>query len=371
MMSSDFIAYVAPLAVADMKKTGILASLTIAQAILESGFGTSDLAVKGKALFGIKATNWTGKKYTKKTGEYINGEYITVTADFRAYDSWAESIADHGSFLSGKPRYANLIGERDYKEACRKIKEDGYATSPTYTEKLISLIERYDLMKFDTEGEVMEKDKKVFLSAGHGGSDPGATANGLKEKDINLQTLLACKDELERHGVLVVCSRIKDENDPVSQEVKEANSSGADLAVSFHANAGGGDGFEAFYWSKSENGKKLASLGEKYVKALGQNSRGIKSGDKLSFVKNTKMTAVLFESFFLDNAKDKTIGDTVAEQKSFGVAYAKAILEYFGIEHKEEVKKLYRVQVGAYSIKANAEKLRDELRSKGYDAIIV
>lgn len=370
MMSSDFIAYVAPHASADMKRTGILASLTIAQAILESGFGTSDLAVKGKALFGIKATNWTGKTYTKRTGEYVNGEYITITADFRAYDNWAESIADHGLFLSSKSRYANLIGETDYKEACRKIKEDGYATSPTYTEKLIALIERYDLTQYDkVEVEIMEK--KVFLSAGHGGSDPGATANGLKEKDINLQTLLTCKDELERHGVKVVCSRTKDENDPVSQEVKEANASGADIAVSFHANAGGGDGFEAFYWSKDENGKKLASLGEKYVKALGQNSRGLKSGNKLSFVKNTTMTAVLFESFFLDNAKDKTIGDTVAEQKSFGVAYAKAILEYFGIEYQEEKKTLYRVQVGAYSVKANAERMRDELKSKGYDAIIV
>ena len=370
MMSSDFIAYVAPHAIADMKKTGILASLTIAQAILESGFGTSELAVKGKALFGIKATNWTGKKYTKLTGEYVDGKYITVTADFRAYDSWAESIADHGAFLSSKSRYANLIGETDYKEACRKIKEDGYATSPTYTEKLIDLIERYDLMKYDkTEVEVMGK--KVFLSAGHGGTDPGATANGLKEKDINLQTLLACKDELERHGVKVVCSRTKDENDPVSQEVKEANASGADLAVSFHANAGGGDGFEAFYWANDEKGKKLASLGEKYVKALGQNSRGLKSGNQLSFVKETKMTAVLFESFFLDNAKDKTIGDTTAEQKRFGVAYAKAILEYLGIEYKEEAGTLYRVQVGAYSVKANAEKLRDELKKKGYDAIIV
>ncbi len=370
MKSDEFIAYVGPLAVADMKKTGILASLTIAQACLESGFGTSELAVKGKALFGIKASNWTGKKYTKQTSEYVNGKYITVTADFRAYDSWSESIADHGLFLSGKSRYANLIGETDYREACRKIKEDGYATSPTYTEKLIDLIERYDLTRYDILGG-MVMEKKVFLSAGHGGKDPGATANGLKEKDINLQTLLTCKDELERHGVKVVCSRTKDENDPVSEEVKEANASGAVIAVSFHANAGGGDGFEAFYWKNDANGKKLASLGEKYVKALGQNTRGIKTGNHLSFVKNTTMTAVLFESFFLDNAKDKTIGDTVAEQKAFGVAYAKAILEYLGIEYKEETKKLYCVQVGAYAVKANAEKMRDELKKKGYDAIIV
>ena len=176
---------------------------------------------------------------------------------------------------------------------------------------------------------------KVFLSAGHGGSDPGATAYGLKEKDINLNTLLACNEVLIRHGIITVLSRTKDENDPVTDEVKEANASGAAIAVSLHANAGGGDGFEAYYWVNDNNGKKLATLGEKYVKALGQNSRGVKNGNHLYFVKNTTMTSVIFESFFLDNDKDNDIGDTVAEQKAFGVAYAKAILEYFGIAYVE------------------------------------
>lgn len=179
---------------------------------------------------------------------------------------------------------------------------------------------------------------RVFLSAGHGGSDPGACAYGLKEKDINLNILKACRDELERHKVDVVCSREKDENDSVGQEVKEANKSNADIAVSFHINAGKGDGFEAFYHTSNKNAKKLASLGEKYVKALGQNSRGLKSGNHLYFIKHTDMLAVLFESFFIDNDKDNNIGDTVAEQKKLGVAYAKAILEYLGIKYKKEEK---------------------------------
>lgn len=178
---------------------------------------------------------------------------------------------------------------------------------------------------------------KVFLSAGHGGKDPGAVAYDLKEKEINLQTLLACKKELEENGVTVVCSRTKDENDPVTDEVKEANASGADVAVSFHANAGKGDGFEAFYHTSNDDGKKLAKLTEKYVKALGQNSRGVKSGNTKAFVKNTNMTAVLVESFFVDNDKDNDIGDTVDEQKNFGVAYAKAILEYLGGSEKKVV----------------------------------
>lgn len=210
---------------------------------------------------------------------------------------------------------------------------------------------------------------KVFLSAGHGGSDSGAVANGLYEKTVNLNVLLACKSELERHGVTVICSRVKDENDPVSEEVKEANNSSADVAVSFHVNAGGGDGFEAYHHSSSKNGKRLASLCEKYVKTLGQNSRGVKTGDKLQFIKGTKMPAVLVESFFLDNIKDKKIGDTVSEHTAFGVSYARAILEYLGVAYID--KTIYRVQIGAYKNKSNAEAMQEKLKSAGFDSIIV
>ena len=103
----------------------------------------------------------------------------------------------------------------------------------------------------DTVREDDVKMAKVFLSAGHGGNDPGAVANGLREKDINLQILLACKNELERHGVDVICSRLSDANDPVVEEVREANVSKADIAVSFHTNAGKGDGSETFYFSSN------------------------------------------------------------------------------------------------------------------------
>ena len=213
---------------------------------------------------------------------------------------------------------------------------------------------------------------KVFLSAGHGGSDPGAVGNGIYEKTVNLNALLACQEELLRHGVTVVCSRTTDANDPVQEEVMEANASGADIAVSFHANAGGGDGFEAFYYSTSSKGKKLAGLCEKYVKALGQNSRGLKKGDHLYFIRKTAMTAVLVESFFVDNKTDAAIGDTLSEQRAFGVAYAKAILEYLGIAYKDNTEDtIYRVQIGAYRNKTNAELVQAALKDKGYSAIVV
>lgn len=214
---------------------------------------------------------------------------------------------------------------------------------------------------------------KVFLSAGHGGYDPGACANGLKEKDMNLNMLLACQEELIRHGVTVVCSRTTDEDDPVQAEVREANASRADLAVSFHNNAGGGDGFEGYYWAGDANGKRMVQIAQKYVNAMGQNNHGnpVKSGNHLCFVRDTTMTAVLFETAFVDSA-DRYIVDTVSEQRTFGVAYAKAVLEYFGIAYKVPTAdgKLYRVQLGAYKQKANAEKLVKELKAKGYNAII-
>lgn len=214
---------------------------------------------------------------------------------------------------------------------------------------------------------------KVFLSAGHGGNDPGAVANGLKEKDINLTTLLACNEVLVRHGVTTILSRTKDENDPVAEEVKEANASGAILAVSFHANAGGGDGFEGFYHSSNKDGKKLVTLAEKYVKEIGQNSRGAKVGDKLKFIRSTNMTAVLFESFFIDNSTDVKIGNTTQEQKLFGVAYAKAILEYLNVGYKElpASNNTYSVQVGRYKNIKNAKAMLKKVQAAGFtDAFI-
>lgn len=133
-----------PLAKADMKKTKILASLTIAQAILESGWGTSALARKSNNLFGIKGN---GKNY--KTFEYINGKRVDIVDSFKVYPDWETSVTDHSGLFLRLSRYQNLIGERDYKKACRKVYEDGYATAPNYADVLIGIIESYKLYLYD------------------------------------------------------------------------------------------------------------------------------------------------------------------------------------------------------------------------------
>ncbi len=134
-----------------MKRTKILASLTIAQAILESGWGTSALARKSNNLFGIKGN---GKNY--KTFEYINGKRVDIVDSFKVYPDWETSVADHSNLFLRLSRYQNLIGERDYKTACEKVYEDGYATAPNYTETLINIIERYKLYQYDNVNRIKQ-----------------------------------------------------------------------------------------------------------------------------------------------------------------------------------------------------------------------
>lgn len=140
----QFVDRVSVLAVADMKKSGILASLTIAQAILESGWGKSALTREKNNLFGIK-----GKGAKFKTFEYINGKRVDITDSFKVYPDWETSVTDHSALFHRLSRYHNLIGETDYKEACKKVFADGYATAPNYTQALISLIEQYRLYEYD------------------------------------------------------------------------------------------------------------------------------------------------------------------------------------------------------------------------------
>lgn len=153
----SFIETVGFMATADMKTSRILASLTIAQAILESNWGNSGLTVKANALFGIKAgSSWRGKVYSAQTQECYDGaKFTTITALFRAYGSWNESVADHSALLTGLSIYKAVIGEMDYKKACQSIYAAGYATDPSYPSKLINIIELYDLAQYDKEEKTM------------------------------------------------------------------------------------------------------------------------------------------------------------------------------------------------------------------------
>ena len=194
-------------------------------------------------------------------------------------------------------------------------------------------------MKKKTKEEKPMSKKKVFLGVGHGGSDPGAVGY-LVEKDVNLTMATACRDFLVAYGVDVKMSRTKDEDDTVMQEVAECNAFAPDLAVDVHNNSGGGDGFEVYHTIHGGTGKTLAQNIEKHVKAIGQNSRGVKtrqgtSGDYYAFIRETVAPAVICEGVFVDTKADAAQADTLAEQQAFGVAYAKGILDTLGLSYDE------------------------------------
>lgn len=137
------------LAVAEMKRAGIPASITMAQGILESRNGNSYLAKVGNNHFGIKChTDWTGKK--------IHIDDDAPDECFRKYKSVYESFIDHSNFLTRKGRYSPLfeLDPLDYKNWAKGLKKAGYATDPQYANKLISVIERYELAKFDLPGGI-------------------------------------------------------------------------------------------------------------------------------------------------------------------------------------------------------------------------
>ena len=139
----------------DGAKEGILPSITAAQAILESGWGSSELAkVPNNNLFGIKdSEDWNGEIVTVPTQEYLNGDYITVNAAFRKYASWNDSVVDHAKFFTStewrKDNYRKVVNETDYRIAAQELKNAGYATDPNYPGKLIRLIEAYKLYEWD------------------------------------------------------------------------------------------------------------------------------------------------------------------------------------------------------------------------------
>lgn len=147
---SEFIKSICRGAIEGWRKYKILPSVTIAQAILESGWGDSGLTAVSNNLFGIKANGWSGKTVEYPTKEYIDGKYISVVGTFRAYDSLNKSIEDHGAFLASNARYHNIIGETDYETVCYRLHMDGYATAPNYPETLIKIIEQYSLYKYDS-----------------------------------------------------------------------------------------------------------------------------------------------------------------------------------------------------------------------------
>lgn len=210
--------------------------------------------------------------------------------------------------------------------------------------------------------------KRIYINPGHSDTDPGAVGIeterrlNVKVSEFQRDYLLANYDCQVRMnpGTLGNLAAI----------AGDANQWGADLFVSNHFNAGGGDGYEALV--HNEDRVELGRIFEKYVVAAGQNSRGVKLRPNLAVLRLTNMPAVLNEGAFVDNGKDIIDWNEDAELEKLGIAYAQATAEALDLQRKSvEENVLYRVQVGAYREKANATAMQEKLQDAGFEAVIV
>lgn len=179
MNNQEFINLVEPIITNENKKRGypLFTSVVIAQACLETGFGTSQMMMKSHAIFGIKATkSWKGLVYNSKTKEcYNNSNFVEINACFRAYKSYEESISDYFDLICKSSRYRKALTTDTPKECITEIKKGGYATDPNYITKIMNIIERGNLTKYDKQdifsyivGKVytLQVDLKVRVGAG-------------------------------------------------------------------------------------------------------------------------------------------------------------------------------------------------------------
>ncbi|PTY75763.1 N-acetylmuramoyl-L-alanine amidase [Heyndrickxia sporothermodurans] len=229
----------------------------------------------------------------------------------------------------------------------------------------------------------------VVIDPGHGGKDPGACANGLKEKDIVLKISKYVKQYLDDlyTGHKTYLTRSTDVFLELSERADFANNKKADLFVSNHINAGGGTGFESFVYTTINGGatEKMRSAIHNEVMTVFKDfkDRGKKKAN-LAVVRETHMPATLLEHGFIDTKKDADFLKSDANLKAIAKAEAKGIAKALGLKAKskskptpkpkpstDKDKSFYKVQTGAFASKENAEKLAKELERKGYKTYIV
>lgn len=229
------------------------------------------------------------------------------------------------------------------------------------------------------KGEVI-KMVKIYLDPGHGGSDPGARGNGLVEKDLNLAIALQIRSMLlnEYEGATIRMSRTNDRTVSLSQRTSDANAWGADFFLSIHINASGGSGFESYIYpgTGSPTTTYQNIIHSEILKQVDLRDRGKKRAN-FHVLRETRMPALLTENGFIDHPADAAKLKNPQFIQALARGHVNGIVKAFGLRKKAgnsgpggEPGKLYRVQIGAYKQKANAEAMAKEARNKGFQTYI-
>lgn len=218
--SQNFIESVAQGAINGWTKYGVLPSVTVAQAILESGWGQSALSTQAHNLFGIKGS-YNGQYVTMQTREVYNGQSYYIYDNFRKYANNSESVGDHGNFLYSNSRYANLLGDQSYASVARKLQSDGYATDPSYASSLIKLVEMYNLTQLDNiafsgkQPVINNKNDYNYSNSGNADSSngyytvqSGDTLSGIALKFSTTSSKLAQLNSISNPNLIYVGQRL-------------------------------------------------------------------------------------------------------------------------------------------------------------------
>ena len=214
--------------------------------------------------------------------------------------------------------------------------------------------------------------KRVIIDAGHGGVEPGAMFNGRREKDDTLRLALAVGQILENNGVDVVYTRTTDTFDTPLEKAQIANRSGADYFVSIHRNAmpvpGTGSGVTTLVYQDEGVPAMLAENIQRNLVETGFNDLGIQERPGLIVLRRTQMPAVLVEAGFIDNPQDNQFFDENFE--AIAQAIADGVLQTIR-EQEQQRPEYYQVQIGAFRTRMPAQRLVDELQSRGFPAFMV
>lgn len=218
--------------------------------------------------------------------------------------------------------------------------------------------------------------KIVWLDAGHGGTDPGAVGNGLKEKDLTLKIVKYIGDYLNNYDVKVMYTRQYDKSESLIARANSANKAKADLFVSVHINAGGGEGFESFTHPSVGQSTKNAqkTIHNNIINETSWRDRGKKTAN-YSVLRNTKMSAVLTESGFIDKSADAKKLKSESFLKQIALGHVKGIVDFLNLKQnnskpKPKAGSHYRVITGSFKNIDNANKRVDELKKKGFESFI-
>ena len=309
-------------------------SPVIAQAILESASGESELARNANNYFGIKFKRKSNGElrcptalpapYIKVGSEYdsATGKYVSSTMEWFAFSNMADSVRGYYDFIN-VPTYANLKGVRSYTEYCKLIKQDGYATSKDYTEKLLNVINKYNLTKYDNEVKKEQNMLKLALGAGHYINTPGKRClkaidpNETREWVLNDRICDRLEELLADYEGVQIC-RLDDTTGltDVTLQARNAKASafGADIYLSIHHNAGANGsasgGTQVYHYNTAVNKAQAQRIYDAVVAMtglVGNRSQKVVNGNHLYECYAPSMASYILENGFMDSTTDTPI----------------------------------------------------------------